>query len=59
MHRSARVVPSGAAPAQALTSQLDDHDTMQVCTMLHLSAALAVAAQAACHYHPPQGGPRR
>jgi hypothetical protein len=34
------------AAAQALTGQLDDDDAVQACGMLHLSAALAAAAQA-------------
>jgi transcriptional regulator with XRE-family HTH domain len=34
------------AAAQALTGQLDDVDALQACGMLHLSAALAAAAQA-------------
>ncbi|MGH3781954.1 MAG: helix-turn-helix domain-containing protein [Pseudonocardiaceae bacterium] len=35
-----------AAAAQALTGQLNDVDAVQACGMLHLSAALAAAAQA-------------
>ncbi|MGH3868425.1 MAG: helix-turn-helix domain-containing protein [Pseudonocardiaceae bacterium] len=34
------------AAAQTLTSQLDSSDALQACGMLHLSAALAAAAQA-------------
>ncbi len=34
------------AAAQALTGQLDDIEALQACGMLHLSAALAAAAQA-------------
>lgn len=34
------------AAAQALTSHLDDLDTLQACGMLHLSAALAAGVQA-------------